>query len=95
MSNVDSSGAVIVCSHVAVQKLPILYARRDGPIHDVDSGWQVLCNSGELEDEAQAQVWSIDDVVEYEPTLKPWMSNPAPILIIRKSTKDPWKRGAP
>ena len=48
-----------MCFHVASEGLPILYAERSQPVSAEDSGWQFVCNSGRLEDEKQAQVWSL------------------------------------
>lgn len=51
----DALKAAMVCVHVA-RGAPILRAIRDEPLEEADSGWQFLCNSGEDEREAEAQV---------------------------------------
>ncbi|CAG0961731.1 hypothetical protein PHYC_00762 [Phycisphaerales bacterium] len=43
----DSNLAVVVCTHVARQRRPILCAVRDTPLDSADSGWQVHCGHGD------------------------------------------------
>jgi hypothetical protein len=87
----DDSGAAIVCGHVAKQQMPILRARRDAPAFPEDSGWQFLCNCGEDESESEAQIWSVNEVLQHEPTLKEFIDAPAGIVLTRPSPESPWQ----
>ncbi len=80
---VDITGAAIVCSHVAKGRA-ILRAVKSEPLSEEDSGWQFLCDSGEREDEDQAQVWSVREVLEREPSLKPFLDGPPETVLTRK-----------
>jgi hypothetical protein len=91
-SQQDSSGAAIVCKHVASRGFPILQAERSLPLDDVDSGWQFLCNSGLEEKIEEAKVWSINEVLENEPSLREWLALPPGTGVIRKDQHTPWHR---
>ncbi len=65
-TNYNDSRAAIVCSHIAVGRLPILRAIRTDPLEPEDSGWQFLCNSGKEEKEGDAQVWFVSEVLSLE-----------------------------
>lgn len=87
----DDSGSAIICGHVAINRCPILYAERSEPIDEIDSGWQFLCNASENEDVGQAQVWSINEVLCYEPSLKRFMNYPPGTRLERKNIESDWK----
>ena len=86
----DMSGAAIVCVHVAKKNYPILMARRDEPVSDVDSGWQFLCNSGADENMEEAQTWSINEVIRIEPSLQRYLAHPEGTTIFRKGKDTEW-----
>jgi hypothetical protein len=88
---VDSSGAAIVCRHVAKERLPILKAIKYEPVQPEDSGWQFLCNTGKTENTEDAQVWSIDNVKKLEPSLKDLLEKPIGTTLVRESPKDGWR----
>ena len=93
----DESGAAIVCSHVARLGYSILYAHRDAPMEAVDSGWQFLC-SGEpnhADDVVGGCVWSINDVLRTEPTLRPMLRHPIGTWLARPNSSAPWESHAP
>ena len=87
--NVDA--AAIVCAHVAKSNLPILLAAKDEPTTPEDSGWQFLCNLSESENMEDAQVWSLGEVLELEPSLTVFMDCPAGTEMIRDSQTSAWK----
>lgn len=87
----DESGAAIVCSHAASGQSPILYAERSEPIDDADSGWQFACNPLSDENPKLAQVWSINEVLVHEPTLRGLLEMPAGTRLIRESSSVPWR----
>lgn len=85
MQTYDRRGA-IVCYHVAKEGYPILYARRDSPVCPEDSGWQFLCYSGKEEKVDEAQTWSVDEVLEFEPSLRELIGC-EPIAVLRRTNK--------
>lgn len=89
-NEVDHSRAAVICSHIAAGQLPILLAVRDEPISDEDSGWQFLCNLHEDEDDDRAQVWSINEVVEYEPSLSQFVEYPVGTKLYRQNAESDW-----
>jgi len=85
----DNSGIAIVCSHVATQGCPILYAERTEAIDEADSGWQFLCYTGV--DEEDAKIWSVNEIIELEPSLKDFMNRPVGTTLFRKDGNSPWQ----
>ena len=69
-TEVDRSGAALVCEHVAQRAEPIRIAFRIEPVDDVDSGWQFFCGSTTDEDPGKAAVWSLNDVSDQAPGLR-------------------------
>jgi hypothetical protein len=89
-NQVDSSGAAIVCAHVAKLGYPILRAERDKPTMPEDTGWQFLCNAEEPENENEAQVWALSEVLEHEPSLAEFVHSPPGTTLVRDNTDSPW-----
>ncbi len=87
---VDRNSAVILCSHVADGSFPILAAIRNEPDDESDSGWQVLCNAHE-ENWKDAKIWSVSEVLQYEPSLEVYIDTPSDITIVREGTSSSWK----
>jgi hypothetical protein len=91
MSNVNFSGAAIICSHCASGQYPILLAERSISEEDpVDTGWQFLCNVENHDDVADAKVWALDEVLQTEPTLEALVKLPAGTRLVRKDRETPW-----
>jgi hypothetical protein len=90
-SEKNTSGAAIVCSHVASGKYPILIAERSEPDEPVDTGWQFVCNAGFEENVDSAQVWALDEVLESEPSLSQFMNLPPGTELHRLDLNSPWK----
>jgi hypothetical protein len=84
------SGAVIVCSHVALGK-PILFAARSQPDEAIDTGWQFVCNSGVEETIDTAKVWALNEVLSLEPSLQDFIDLPIGTELERTDAKSPWK----
>jgi hypothetical protein len=87
----DDSGAATVCSHVASGKFPILYAERSEPIDDIDSGWQFLCDAGLEENIDEAETWSLNEVMEHEPTLAKFRDCSAGTRLSRETEDSEWQ----
>ena len=93
LSEIPSQGqdiadaAAIVCTHVANDGLPIRLARRDEPVHDVDTGWQFHCDVHDHAGDDDAVVWAVRAVVEKDPSVLPILDNP-PKTAFRRESKD-------
>jgi len=85
---VDFSGAAIVCPFVAAKKRLIVYACKDEPTEPADSGWQFLSKE-EVRPE-DLKVWSLNEVLEYEPSLRLFMDVPYGTEIRRESGSGQW-----
>jgi len=85
--------AIIICDHIAVKGLPILLAIRTEPTCNEDSGWQILCNSGQLEKEENAQIWKLIELLDYEPSLAPYITLPPGTVLRRGSETATWAVG--
>jgi hypothetical protein len=83
------SSAAIVCVEVARYKHPILYATRSPPLQTGDSGWQFLCGAVH-QDSTGAQVWSVGEVVELDPSLSESVFLPEGTILERESIGAPW-----
>lgn len=84
--------AAIVCSHVAVGHLPILRAVRDEPMMPADSGWQFLCGIADHDDSDLGKVWAVFEVLDYEPSLAPFIGCPSGTVLTRKLLTGAWER---
>lgn len=89
--SINYGGAAIVCGHVANSEFTILRAERDEPIVPEDTGWQFTCNRVDSEDPQEAQVWSLGEVINCEPSLAAFMTCPAGTAIERDDGNSAWK----
>lgn len=92
LSQGDRSAAM-VCTHVANQGYPILYAQRDAPLRDADSGWQFVCNAGFQESEETIKIWAIEEVLNLEPSLVNCLYLPVGTILYRDNGGDDWEIG--
>lgn len=90
-SPLNMGNIVVVCSHVAKDNLPILRAIRTEPVEPEDSGWQFVCGCVEEEDDAEAEVWSINHVLENEPTLAQLLKHPIGTVLQRSDERSSWE----
>ena len=90
-SRKDDSGAVLLCEHVAEHEKPILRGRRDAPQSPEDSGWQFRCNVASEETIEKAQIWSVKEVLEADPTLRAIIEQPVGTIVERISPDVEWK----
>lgn len=89
MDEQDRRG-VIICSHVAIEGHPILRALRDEPIAPEFSGWQFTCGLYDHDDASTGRVWLVDEIIELEPTLRPFIDCPPGTGLSRSSPNDAW-----
>ncbi len=89
-SSIIANAGAIVCAHVAAGE-PILRATRDNPMDPDDSGWQFLCDSGADERIEDAQIWSVTQVAEREPSLLPFINSPVGTTMSRTDADSEWK----
>jgi hypothetical protein len=90
MNFANDRRGVILCSHVSSNRLPILYGERNEPIDAADSGWQFLCNSGVDENEHDATLWAVCELVTHEPSLLPFIDKAVGTRIIRTDKGSSW-----
>jgi hypothetical protein len=86
----DSSGAAIVCTHVASGLYPILLAERSDPLDNVDSGWSFVCNAGLNENQDEYQVWSINNVLGKDPSLRQYLELEVGTVLVRRDGLAAW-----
>jgi len=76
---------------VAKEGKPILRGRRDKPLSPEDSGWQFRCNVASEEDIKKAQIWSVREVIEADPTLRAIIAQPYGTVVERIRPDADWK----
>lgn len=87
----DFSGAAIICVHAASVKHPIMLAERSVPEEPADTGWQFLCSKETHENAEDARIWSLQEIVEFEPSLKGLLNRPPGTTLHRVSPDSPWR----
>jgi hypothetical protein len=85
-----AASAALVCVHVARQGLPIRLARRDEPVHEVDTGWQFHCDVRSHASETDAVPWSIREVVAHDASILAILDNPPKTAFRRESAVADW-----
>ncbi len=94
LSSQTDRRAVIVCSHVASGKCPILRAVRDDPVAAEDSGWQFRCAVTE-DDPEFAKVWLVCEILNLDPSLAPFIDCPPGTVLARANSSSPWEIDRP
>lgn len=87
--DIDQSAAIL-CPHIAIHKQPICFARRDEPAFPEDSGWQFLCGADHGEGEPEGHLWSINDVMKLESSLRVFLSCAENTEISRTDSSSEW-----
>jgi len=80
---------VVVCSHVLETGKPILFARRDPPTEPVDTGWQVICNLVE-ENENTCRLISVDELVAMDRSIEAFLALPVGTVLTRDGPTAKW-----
>lgn len=86
--------AVVISEHVANKTLPAAVAVRDDPVDEADSGWQVLCDSGQPEFDYLAKLWSLENLLALEPSLRECVHLPAGTRLERDRDSGAWRVAA-
>jgi hypothetical protein len=89
MDNMLNSAAII-CGHIAEGKESIRYAKRTEPVEPEDSGWQFLCGTNQEENENDANVWLISEVLKFDPSLECFILSPVGTELF-KDNDNTWK----
>ena len=88
----DKNGYVMVCKHVANKTRPVLLVEMQPPYDHKHSGWEAICNVGGDDDCDVYVELSMEDFLEYEPSLKELIKDPEGLpQISRESKGSPWK----
>jgi|GraSoiStandDraft_28_1057319.scaffolds.fasta_scaffold1436173_1 hypothetical protein len=82
----------IVCEHVALCSATVRRAVRSEPVAVEDSGWQFLCGEVEMENEENAAIWSVQEVVDYEPSLAAWIDSGIGTVLERSKNCETWHK---
>lgn len=83
--------AAIVCGDVAAGTSRILYCERSEPEEPADSGWQFTCGLDHQNDGDEAQVWSVGEVLEQEPSLLEFIGEPIGTIVFRSNDGQFWQ----
>ena len=90
-TNYNYSGSAIICIHAALSIHPIMLAERSEPDDPTDTGWQFLCAVESHDDVEDAKIWALDEILEFEPSLKPFMDKPPGTRLFREKPTAPWQ----
>lgn len=82
--------AVMICNHV-FDGAAILKAAKDAPLDDTDSGWQCHCNRVDHTQETSAKFISIQELLEMEPSLEPFLAWPVGTVLERNDPSQEWQ----
>ena len=74
--SVGPTQAVIVCRHAAENPKRLVRGERSEPLEPADSGWAFYCQGGDHTDETGAQVWSVSELLGFEPSLADLLNLP-------------------
>jgi hypothetical protein len=67
-----------------------LFAARSEPVDDADSGWQFSVDAAGGGDPDSAQIWALEEVLEREPSLRPFIALPLGAVLRRMGADDKW-----
>ena len=81
--------ACIVCHHVTKEGFPILYACRDEPVEEADSGWQFHCDQHD-HSEAWSAVWAVANAIDFDSSIAAIIDSPVGSAYQRESVTDEW-----
>ena len=85
---IDTTLAAIVSK---LPQSPLLYAERNQPVDEMDSGWQFSSLETGGGDPAEAQVWTLEEVLQIEPALRSFVGMQPGTVVARSSTSVHWE----
>lgn len=94
MENDPQAFGVVVCRHIAKDMLPILEVRRSNPVDPQDSGWHAYCNSEDDEQIDDAEIWTVGQILAYEPSLVGLLDSEVGTILKRETRGHAWSVGS-
>jgi hypothetical protein len=92
MRKIEGSLAVIVCQHNVQDGVQICRGSRSEQIVPEDSGWQFCCGKCNAEDESKASVWSVNELLDFDSSLKSWINSDIGTTIIKHPGETNWQK---
>lgn len=89
-----SKGAlgVIVCQHIVQNRVHICRGSRSEQIVPEDSGWHFSCDKCDFEDESTASIWSVNELLDFDSSLRNWINSDIGTTIIRQPGETNWQK---
>jgi hypothetical protein len=81
-----------VCPHVDRGVRSIVWALRDEPVGETDSGWRLLCKAKEVGRIGVNVSWTIARLQREEPSLTPHIERPVGTILQREDTAGSWRK---
>lgn len=81
--------SAVVCGHVADERAPIRYASRE-EVGDGELEWRFECGAG-AHGADEARLWTLDEVVRYDPTTVDIVLRPRGTALARASASESWR----
>ena len=82
-----------VCPHVDKSERAIVWALRDEPVGETDSGWRLLCVAAEAERMGTESSWTIARLLREEPSLSPHIERPVGTILQKEAgAASSWRR---
>jgi hypothetical protein len=67
-----------------------MLAERSEPDEPADTGWQFLCIAESHENAEDAKIWALDEILEFDPSLKGLVDQPPGTRLYRDTPGSPW-----
>jgi hypothetical protein len=88
-TNEQTKEFAVTCQHCIDDNKPYLYASRDEPLEEGDSGWQFLCGAcGHTP--SNARVISVQNVLRHDPGISALLSLPTGTRLSRSKPGSAW-----
>ena len=84
------NAGTIICKHAANRERHILFARRNVPFDESDSGWEFACSPGGESDE-NYEVWALKHVLATDSTLQEHMTREYGTVLMRANQNELWQ----
>jgi len=87
--NFNDLAAVVVCSHIAKDNMPVRIAVKDEPVSEEDSGWQFLC--GQDVEENEPKLWALCEILDYDPSIGSFLHIDESVMLHKSSETSEWE----